>query len=163
MEEPDAKLEEPEEAEIKSRGDPFDSSSLKSIKAVWLDDDAHIFQPGKKYGRDDLIIILEKMVGGINHRESLKARYDEEITRLSINNQRQVDKLHRTKQRLDFLLLEEKNIGLAFKESADKVSRNFLQLTRERKRLAGAVDLREDFDKYLQVGMGSSNKLVFSN
>lgn len=137
-----------------------DSYSVKSVKSALLDDNAHIFDPCGKYCRSELVCMIEKLVTGINNRESLKARYDEEITRLSIALEYQTDKIQMTKQRLACLAKDQTDLDVAFKASADKLSRNYLQLTRERKRVAGAVDLREDFDRYLQAQISTKTKFV---
>ncbi|OQV12030.1 hypothetical protein BV898_13680 [Hypsibius exemplaris] len=138
----------------------LDTFSAKSTNSAVLDDISHIYDPCGRYTRKELVCMMEKLVSGINARESLKARYDEEITRLSISNEYSGDKIKMANDRLLCLVQDQENLDLALKNSSEKLNRNFLQLTRERKRVAGAVDLREDFDKYLQTQISTKTKFV---
>ena len=90
----------------------------------------------------------------------LSYRYDEEITRLAMNAEFYSDKVDEAKSKLECLRNQQKLLDDQLKETIDLVNRNFLQLNRERKRTAGAVDLKEDFDRHLQQQITTKTKFV---
>ncbi|XP_055341126.1 uncharacterized protein LOC129590122 [Paramacrobiotus metropolitanus] len=135
---------------------------LYSTRSMTLDEPGPIFNPNRcpTYSREELISLIETLVLGINDRESLKTRYDEENTRLAMNAEFYADKELNARSRLECLRNKTSEIDNALRESVDLMSRNYVQLTRERKRIAGAIDLREDFDRHLQDKISTNTKYV---